>query len=762
MHLRTLNIRFLSLSLVLGLLGCADAPESNATDARVLDAAVDARVIAQPTVDMARGDASVPDGGAPTDGDVAADATVPDAAPPAAQCADGLDNDGDGRVDLDDRGCSDAADDDEGDEIFLPECADAEDNDVDGLIDTFDPDCSSAADPRERGENVTTACNNGLDDDDDGAVDFPEDTGCSGVGDDDETSPQQPPRCANDADDDDDGLTDWPADPGCAGRGDGDEADPPRLPACANGVDDDGDGAVDWPADAECESAANWSEEGICGVGVPVVDLTDETEWRGDLLNAPANAVGSCGGGAGGERVFVYRVERPLERLTFSTINAETGAPTVLYIRRRCGSPGDLLCDRGTAQQFGVSMTLEQPAPGRYYLFVDTGARDQPSGAVHLTIDAEMTPACRDGLDNDEDGLIDNADPGCIEPDGVDEADPDVAPICADGLDNDMDGLTDHPDDPECRFAGGDQEGRLCAEGVPVLFAGQRGGMFDLPVPVGQGAESPSCEPLIGGEVAIQLTLEEPSDVTIRMLDANGMPVPSAMYVRADCEAADSEVACAPGMADQLVAEALPAGIWFILLEQGFGIEPGRVATIDVLSVIGECNDGVDNDNDGLIDLFDIGCEQGRDQSELDPAALPDCANGIDDDQDGLIDYPDDNGCVAAGDVREGGCDGNPLWEPVRCQTNEWVWSNNRQFITLEAAFANQALYTGCRHANDDNDDGYCSLSGTGWVSTQSLPMANCNANWTHIGGRHSGNCGGHDGDTTRRLVLDDDACFDY
>ena len=741
-----------------GLTGCPASPGSTTDDAGPTDGAVDARIIA-PRPDAALVDAALDDRGAedatPSDG------AVIDAAPPAPQCADGLDNDGDGRVDLDDRGCDDAADDDEGDEIFLAECADGEDNDADGLIDTFDPDCSSAADPRERGENPITACGNGIDDDGDGAIDFPEDTGCSGLGDDDETSGDQPPRCANGIDDDGDGRVDWPADPGCAGRGDGDEADPPRIPACANGVDDDGDEAVDWPADTGCESAASWSEEGVCGVGVPVIDLTDETEWRGDLLNAPANTVGSCGGGAGGERVFVYRVERPLERLTFSTISAETLMPTVLYVRRRCTSPGDQICDRGTPQRPGVALTIEQPAPGRYYLFVDTGARDQPAGDVHLTIEAEATPECRDGLDNDADDRIDNADPGCVEADDSTELDPDVAPVCADGLDNDMDGLIDHPDDPECRFAGGDREARLCAEGVPVLFAGQRGGMFDLPAAAGQGAAMGSCEPLIGPEVAIQLTLDEPSDVTIRMLEANGMPVQAAMYLRGDCEVADSEVACAPGIADRLLAEDLPAGTWFIILEQGFGAQPGRVATVDVLSVIGECNDAIDNDGDGLIDLDDPGCEQGRDQSEVDPAAVPECANGVDDDEDGLVDYPEDNGCSAAGDPREGGCDGNPLWEPVRCQTDAWVWSNNRQFMTVEAAEANRALYTGCGHAGDGNDEGYCSLTGAGWVSTQSTPMANCDADWFHLGGRHTGNCGGHDGDTTRRLVHDEDGCFD-
>ncbi|MEZ4470080.1 MAG: hypothetical protein R3F60_04580 [bacterium] len=57
---------------------------------------------------------------------------------------------------------------------------------------------------------------------------------------------------------------------------------------------------------------------------------------------------------------------------------------------------------------------------------------------------------------------------------------------------------------------------------------------------------------------------------------------------------------------------------------------------------------------------------------------------------------------------------------------------------------------------------GYCSLDGTGWVSTEAVPMAGCDNSWYHLGGRFSGNCGGHDGDTVRRLVLDEDGCYDY
>jgi hypothetical protein len=78
--------------------------------------------------------------------------------------------------------------------------------------------------------------------------------------------------------------------------------------------------------------------------------------------------------------------------------------------------------------------------------------------------------ACRDGLDNDGDGLIDADDPQCFDPSEDNEAaDPD-GPACGDGLDNDGDGLID-ADDPGCLASDWlSEEGvagwDVCADGV--------------------------------------------------------------------------------------------------------------------------------------------------------------------------------------------------------------------------------------------------------------------------------------------------------
>ncbi|HEV2951094.1 MAG TPA: DNRLRE domain-containing protein [Actinomycetota bacterium] len=65
-----------------------------------------------------------------------------------------------------------------------------------------------------------------------------------------------------------------------------------------------------------------------------------------------------------------------------------------------------------------------------------------------------LAPACSDGQDNDADGRIDLADPGCTDASDTDETDPPppLAPACSDGQDNDADGVIDLAD-PGCTDA---------------------------------------------------------------------------------------------------------------------------------------------------------------------------------------------------------------------------------------------------------------------------------------------------------------------
>lgn len=65
------------------------------------------------------------------------------------QCADGIDNDGDGRIDLLDPGCSNVRDDEEFNDPVTTQCSDGIDNDGDGDIDLNDDGCEGADDNTE-------------------------------------------------------------------------------------------------------------------------------------------------------------------------------------------------------------------------------------------------------------------------------------------------------------------------------------------------------------------------------------------------------------------------------------------------------------------------------------------------------------------------------------------------------------------------------------------------------------------------------------
>jgi len=113
--------------------------------------------------------------------------TTPGVEIPEVQCSDGLDNDGDGCIDIGDNDCSNSFDTTESGSTCntcTPTseiCNDGLDNDCDGFVDCLDSNCN--ADP----SCVTTPeCSDGLDNDGNGCSDFPADSGCANASDADE------------------------------------------------------------------------------------------------------------------------------------------------------------------------------------------------------------------------------------------------------------------------------------------------------------------------------------------------------------------------------------------------------------------------------------------------------------------------------------------------------------------------------------------------------------------------------------------------
>lgn len=154
-----------------------------------------------------------------------------------------------------------------------PQCADHIDNDGDGRTDfPMDSGCASPVDPGEDEPfGGVPECADRIDNNSDGKTDYPDDRGCVSAAD---TREQPPPAlvgCSDGSDNDRDGATDYPGDPGCIAASDPTEDDV----ECADRRDNDGDGKVDHPADDGCSVPSN------------VPDQTDNSEG-GAAVNAPA------------------------------------------------------------------------------------------------------------------------------------------------------------------------------------------------------------------------------------------------------------------------------------------------------------------------------------------------------------------------------------------------------------------------------------------------------------------------------------------
>jgi len=281
-------------------------------------------------------------------------------------------------------------------------------------------------------------------------------------------------ECLNAADDDEDGAIDYPADPGCTTPNDRSEDTPAVLPACGNDVDDDGDSLVDYPLDPGCTAASANDETDVCGAGIRLrryhfgqreaLGSTDEQDGASNGLDP------SCAGNGRTEVVFVY--QNPyVAQLEISTAHDETEANTVVHVRSACQNVNsELACGAGSRESRRGVVSMSEVPPGTYYVIVDTSIGI--GGDFKLTIASERDdPACADMVDNDEDGLVDLEDSGCIAPDDRSERDPFREANCSNGDDDDEDGLTDFPLDPGCQARGDQSEDDpdplpSCANGV--------------------------------------------------------------------------------------------------------------------------------------------------------------------------------------------------------------------------------------------------------------------------------------------------------
>lgn len=233
-------------------------------------------------------------------------------------------------------------------------------------------------------------------------------------------------------------------------------------------------------------------------------------------------------------------------------------------------------------------------------------------------------PQCNDRKDNDKDGLVDRDDPGCLNVNGnVNVADDDEGnPECSDGKDNDGDGLVDWPQDPACTNKGFNAE---AADPVCANLRDDDGdGLVD--------ARDPGCWWFGNREInpACSNGIDDDGD------GKKDFPNdPDCTTMLQDWETAAQ---CGDGIDNDFDGA------------KDFPNDPGCTSRVDNSELNGACQDGADNDGDGFVDMNDPGCVNPVDSSEGNNGA---CNDRFDNDADGFTDFPDDPGCVSAEDGSE-------------------------------------------------------------------------------------------------------------
>ena len=234
-----------------------------------------------------------------------------------------------------------------------------------------------------------------------------------------------------------------------------------------------------------------------------------------------------------------------------------------------------------------------------------------PSSSSSSSV-SQAQAACRDGIDNDQDGATDYPDDfSCSSPNDDDEANPKAQ--CQDGVDNDGDGLVDYPQDPGC-------------------FSRQDNNEFNA---VSSSSSSSSAH-----EAQCRDGIDNDGD------GAKDYPDDFSCGNPNDDDETNPKAQCQDGVdndGDGKTDYPNDPGCY----NRQDNDEWNAVSSSSSFSSSvheAECRDGIDNDGDGSKDYpDDFSCGNPNDDDETNPKAQ--CQDGVDNDGDGKTDYPNDPGC---------------------------------------------------------------------------------------------------------------------
>jgi uncharacterized repeat protein (TIGR01451 family) len=380
----------------------------------------------------------------------------------APQCSDGMDNDGDGKIDSQDPGCYQNGvynpnDTSEVDPYVPAACNDGIDNDHDGLTDLLDPGCTGITDNDETNAPLPQ-CSDGLDNDADGEIDF-EDIGCyvNGIYNPNGTSEYNPSassssssssvshaQCSDGIDNDFDGAIDT-QDSGCYTNGYYDPNDNSEYaaqsssssssssvyhPQCSDGIDNDNDGAIDF-YDSGCYVNGYY-------------DANDNSEYAVQSSSSSSSSSAQINGSFTVNIISNVTNVHVGDTVTYTVVvqnntanqwnNITVTSPLSQYLIFQGATNGAYLN--------GSTVTLGNVSFGPYetrtFTFTAQVGNGAQAGAIILTnvfingvqigngnvvtvigssssssSSSVYRPQCSDGIDNDNDGAVDFYDSDC-------------------------------------------------------------------------------------------------------------------------------------------------------------------------------------------------------------------------------------------------------------------------------------------------------------------------------------------------------------
>jgi len=514
--------------------------------------------------------------------------------------------------------------------------------------------------------------------------------------------------------------------------------------ACADGVDDDGDGATDCDDVADCGQANLCSAVDAC---VPTEPVGCGQAVQGTLVANPdaTNVITqyACGGETqfgywGAESAHAYVATCTGQATATLTIGEPSDALVDLFLLDAaigCASNACLgfanVRDRAASLQFAVQQGAS------YYLVADgyLGAAASYDLAVACTCDevcdndldddgdgltdcddeidcAQGTPACPSSFeldcandyDEDQDGDVDCADPDCA----ANAACPEV--ICSDLKDDDLDGKTDCAD-PDCAsvlvctspFACVPTAALSC--NVPAQVTTTGDAVTDA-VRFWTGCDLYGLD-YSGAESARSFVSPCTGEVEVRLADQAALPAGNLDVFVLD--PADGCVGAACRQAIYGPGGGLPTagriqvteGQALTLVIDGWqGYASTAELVVDCLCRVETCDDGIDNNGDGVTDCSDPGCAK--------HATCPEtsCTDGLDNDDDGVTDC-DDAPCAAT-----------PACPEVRCA--DGLDENHDGATDCADASCFASPYCTAGHSGESCTDPFLLNDGLVWTAADS------------------------------------------